>query len=163
MTDSVAKIAWQQVKARLDAISVANGYRSDLSVYVGRSSLHRLVDADESIFPAAIMQVGPWAREQDGTRRYNNALVIDVDVVVVGATQYERLFDALADITEAIESSSDVYLADPTTGRNLLRNEVRITDPTLAAPDAGARLESLSLGIALDFPTEYGRPAYVIP
>lgn len=156
---SVVKTAWGLVKGRLEAIS-------GLNVYVGRSSLHKLTNADESVFPAAIMQVGSWARESDGRSyqggRVQNDVTFDVDLVVSGGDAYEALFDALADVTEAIESTTDPYLRDPASGRNILNEGMRITDPTLEAPDAGGQLETLSFGIALNIPTLYGEPRNVI-
>lgn len=156
--DSVAKRIFGELKSRIETIATPD-YRTDPTVYVGRSALHRLNSADETAFPAIILTVGPWERTQTSPKR-DNVITVNVDAVAAASNNMDTLFDLLADVEEVVESVSDPYMN--TGDGNLLRDAALIVGPVLNPPEIGGSLDVLSCGVELRFPTTIGDPTDVI-
>jgi hypothetical protein len=67
----------------------------------------------------------------------------------------------LADFQRAIERADDPFMRDAALGKNLLAEELFITDVSLEPAPDGSAFEALSVGVVCVYPYRYGDPDHV--
>lgn len=162
---SVAARILKKLRDRLDAIDGGVDFNNDLQ---GRIFLSRpTYDADEERLPAVFLSRrigGGTTREQTpGKSELSTTTVVfdAIGVIAIGGSCAVDAEDLLADLHRALEVPDDLYLRDEQLGKNLLSQELQITDVEFNVPEAEIPVVLVSVSISCTYPHKYGDPDYV--
>lgn len=162
---SVAARILKKLKGRLDAIDGSGDFENDLQgrIFLSRPAYDADAEKKPAVFLARRIGGGTTREQAPGKSELSTTTVVfdAIGVIALGNECAVTAEDLLADLHRALEIPDDLYMRDEQLGKNLLSQELQITDVEFNIPEAEIPVVLVSVSISCTYPHKYGDPDYV--